>query len=300
MVNYRNFMYIGLAVLLSIAVGCGGGDSPASGDVPFEKPEDPPGEVREWMSDIEDLQEPHTDWMVHNDSIFVAVARGEVPHPGHGVEVEAIRYEREGDEPVTVSVEARHTEPDKDTSYIQVISYPVAVARFELDDLPDVEVGDIMVRFDVDDSAVVEHDPEDEDVQIHSVVLFFSNDGYLERDVRAVEAEALTIDLVLAELMIGPETEHYHRTLPEGTKMLGQRDDDDPELAIVDFSEEILGVQGSLGEQLAVYSVVNTLVENELDISRVQFTVDGEEANLGHMDFSGPLEYDEMLVRESK
>ncbi len=301
--KYHIVLLAGLVLLLAFSAGCrsGLGDPLSSKtDIDFSLPGDLPDVVAREVDRIVDSREPAVSRIDHEGEIYVAVARGEVAHPGHGVAIDRIICLDEDGE-MLVTVEARYTEPEAGMHYPQVIAYPVVVGSFSVDDLPRSEIDDVRVVFFIDESVAGSQEDEPE-TRIHNVVLFFATeDGWLERDVRSIRAEMLTLDIVAAEIAIGPEVAYLHPILPEGTSMRVTRDDNDPSLAVVDFTEEIRGVQGSLEEMIALYGVVNTLVENDLDISRVMVLVSGKPIDsLGHIDLTEPLAYDESVVRESK
>ncbi len=301
--KYHTVFLAGLVLLLGFSSGCRSivGDPLSSEtDIDFSLPEDLPDAVAREVERIVDTREPMVSRIDHEGEIYVAVARGEVAHPGHGVAIDRITCLDEDGE-MTVTVEARYTAPEAGMHYPQVIAYPVVVGSFSVDDLPRSEIDDVRVVFLVDES-VAESPVEDTEIQTHNIVLYFATeDGWLERDIRSIRAEELTLDIVAAEIAIGPEVAYLQPILPEGTSLRVTRDEDDPSLAIVDFTEEIRGVQGSLDEMIALYGVVNTLVENDLGISRVMVLVSGKSIDsLGHVDLTDSLTYDESVVRESK
>ncbi|MDN5294360.1 MAG: germination protein [Eubacteriales bacterium] len=130
------------------------------------------------------------------------------------------------------------------------------------------------------------------------VVLYFATP-----DARGLKAEKREITKVsgiakaaLEELIKGPRTPGLSPTLPTKTRILGINIKDGT--ATVDFSREIReGVAGSAGEQLAIFSVVNTLTEFPT-IKRVQFLIEGEkiETLAGHADLSQPITRNEALI----
>lgn len=298
-----------IIIFVLTASGCsmlfGGDPEETTEDFAFQTGGELPEEVSDWVDEIRDSGEPGTDWMRHNDHVYVAVARGEVPNPGYGVVIDGMSYTHERDGRVTVGVRARYTKPEEGQSYVQVISYPVAVARFNVDVLPTSQLADVHFSFIVDDSV---GDPvaDQPGTTTHTMVLFFATqDGWLQREIRTlrwnVEVGELSPALVGQEIMSGPGSDHLVSILPEGTTLHVNVDEDDPSLAYANFSEEITGVGGSLGEMLAVHGVVNALLENDLGITRVQILVDGEVTeSLGHLDLSEPLVFDESMIRESK
>jgi len=301
--RFRLAAAVTLMLILSVgSFGCGSGDvaSPSQDVVEFTTPDEMPEEVQAWIDDIEDSREETTDWMRYNDGIYVAVARGESPNPGHGVEIDEISYWHDPDEDLRIDVSATYLAPDPDEVYPQVIVYPVAVARFSVDDIPQVELSNIRFNFDIDDSEIASLREE-----THPVVLFFgTDDGQMSRTYRQIQTDELTPDIVAGEIMDGPleeRDEGYQRLLPEDTSLFISFDDDESGLAVVDFTEEIHGVGGSLGEQLALYSVVNTVIANFDHIDRVQIMVEGEEIeSLGHLDLRSPLSFDDTLLSEDK
>ena len=267
--------------------------SPSSGTIEFSTPEQLPSEVSAWVDGLRDAQ--NEDWMRYNDHIFVAVARGEMPNAGYSVVIEDISYYSA--EKTRVEVSARYVQPEPDKDYAQVVTYPVAVAAFSIDDLPDTDMGSLEVTFQIS---------EDENTTIttptKTITLFFgSQDGFMVRAYRSLQTDILTPEMVTSEIVLGPKEPGLVPILPEGTKLMVTRDDENAQLAIVDYSEEIYGVQGSLGELLAVYGVVNALVENDLDIESVKVTIAGQAVDsLGHIDLTKPLTFDDALLKEEK
>jgi spore germination protein GerM len=105
------------------------------------------------------------------------------------------------------------------------------------------------------------------------------------------------------ELIKGtPTTKEAYKVLPEGTKVLGVKVDDQG-LATVDFSTEVLNANvGSSGEVLGIASIVNTLTEFP-NIIKVSFTVDGKAENAmdwwGHVGlYEQPFSRQISLVQE--
>ena len=299
---FKNEHLLALLVVLTAALvsfGCGGGNDvePQQGSVDFDLPDEFPEEVETWVADIEDSQEEMTDWMRYNEQIYVAVARGQSPNPGHGVDINDINFSYDG-EILAVEISATYTIPADDEVPSQVIAYPVGVARFDLDQLPPVELADMEFDFVIDDSEIAQHDED-----IRTASLFFATDeGDMTRVYRQLETEEITLDLIAGEIMRGPtESERAVDPLPDDTQLIIRRDEEDTSVAIVDFSEEIQQVSGSLGEMLAVYSVTNTIIENFDDINSVQIKVDGEVVeSLGHLDLRGPLQFDDTLLITDK
>lgn len=101
----------------------------------------------------------------------------------------------------------------------------------------------------------------------------------------------------LEELLRGEVPRGCDRPLPPGTELRGITLDGG--VATVDFSEQLQsGFRGgSDNEGVVIYSIVNTLTSLPT-IERVQILVEGQHINTigGHLDISGPLEFDGELV----
>lgn len=127
------------------------------------------------------------------------------------------------------------------------------------------------------------------------VVLYFSDDQAqkLIKETRSVPETDAVARITVEELMKGPE-EGGVATIPTGTKLLGIVVEDG--LAKVDFSEEFIDNHpgGSAGEEMTVYSIVDTLTEIS-NIKRVKFLVEGVAIDTitGHMDVGQPIEREE-------
>ncbi len=135
------------------------------------------------------------------------------------------------------------------------------------------------------------------------VSLFFADEqGRLVREAREVETcqdQVTCLRSLLEELFSGPVSE-LTSVVPEWTDINQIRIDGD--LVTVDvgieFAESL--PRGSSAEMLAVYGIVNTICSNLPDIRRVKIILGGnQEAKLGHLDLSEPLEPDFTLVAPS-
>lgn len=80
-------------------------------------------------------------------------------------------------------------------------------------------------------------------------------------------------ELVLNQLINGPTEIGMYSTIPEGTILLNVSKSDG--ICTVDFNEKFLEKLANINENIAIYSVVNTLVELP-DINKVQFTINGK------------------------
>lgn len=98
----------------------------------------------------------------------------------------------------------------------------------------------------------------------------------------------------VSELLAGPITEGLLTSFPPGTSLEGVFLPGTG-VAIIDLGRDVLALpRGSEWEQVALYSLVNTVVHNFAEIHRVRILVQGEEVSTlaGHLDTSRPLRAD--------
>ena len=138
------------------------------------------------------------------------------------------------------------------------------------------------------------------------VTLYFSsNEGREMREISTKLTHDMTVPLarlLVEQLLKGPDeisdanTSEVRDTIPSGTKLnsLTIRD----HVCYVDFSREFMNVQADVKGAVVVYSIVNTLCELS-DVSKVQFTIDGEQQETyGDVkDFAGSFERNLDMVR---
>jgi len=133
-----------------------------------------------------------------------------------------------------------------------------------------------------------------------TVTLYFSDSEamYLvgeKRDITVNEGEKPE-EVVIRELLKGPETHDLWDAIPEGTKLLSVNTKDG--LCTVDFSSEFVDNSpgGTASERMAVYSIVNTLTSLK-GIEKVQFLIDGKKREVyTHMVFDEPIARDESVI----
>lgn len=130
--------------------------------------------------------------------------------------------------------------------------------------------------------------------QEEMIKLYFSDDQamYLKPEVRQVTVKGETLaDVVVQELIKGPENENLLATIPAETKLISLKIADN--VAYVNLSKELQCKHsgGSTGEIMTVYSIVNTLIDLNIGIEQVQLLVEGEkqETLVGHLDTFEPL-----------
>ena len=138
------------------------------------------------------------------------------------------------------------------------------------------------------------------------VTLYFSsNDGTEMREISTKLTHDMTVplaQLLVEQLLKGPDeisdanTSEVRDTIPSGTKInsITIRD----HVCYVEFSREFMNVQADVKGAVVVYSIVNTLCELS-DVSKVQFTIDGEQQETyGDVkDFAGSFERNLDMVR---
>lgn len=111
----------------------------------------------------------------------------------------------------------------------------------------------------------------------YKVKLYFANkkgDALVEynTDINYTGTETIE-ELVIQQLINGPTKLGLYSTIPEGTTLLNVSKADG--ICTVDFNEKFLDKLPNISEEVAIYSVVNTLVELP-DIDKVQFTINSE------------------------
>jgi germination protein M len=111
----------------------------------------------------------------------------------------------------------------------------------------------------------------------YKVKLYFANedgDKLIEynTDINYTGAETLE-ELVIKQLINGPTELGMYPTIPEGTILLNVSKNDG--ICFVDFNEKFLEKLPNIKEDIAIYSIVNTLVELP-DINKVEFTINSQ------------------------
>jgi len=133
------------------------------------------------------------------------------------------------------------------------------------------------------------------------VTLYFPNadaSGLIPTDRTVVVADQEIIKAMFSELASPPPG--IQNPLPKGTTLLSASVKDD--VATIDLSTEFrknFG-GGSTGEQMTMYSIVDTLTTLP-DVHSVQFLLDGKKLDgiLGNLDTSTPLKRDDSLIIKS-
>lgn len=146
----------------------------------------------------------------------------------------------------------------------------------------------------IDDSELVVADYK-------AVVLYFaaSNEQYLSPEYRTVivNAKESLENVLVNELIKGPENDKLHKTIPEATKVLSVETKEG--ICFVNLSKEFKTTHpgGSSAETMTIYSIVNTLTELS-HIEKVQFLIEGQkEEEYIHFLFNEPFLPDKSLIK---
>ncbi|NLC12324.1 MAG: GerMN domain-containing protein [Firmicutes bacterium] len=139
---------------------------------------------------------------------------------------------------------------------------------------------------------------EDDESGVEVTLYFSDNEAmYLLPELRSIKPGSSVAEAVVQELMAGPLSKDCLATLPAGLELISLEIEDG--IAYVNFNEALYSVQGSAGEIMAVYSVVNSLAELP-EIEKVSFLIEGSEVDsLVHMALDEALEPRWDLVRDS-
>lgn len=134
--------------------------------------------------------------------------------------------------------------------------------------------------------------------QKENIVLYFSdNQGMaLSKEEREVSRDDATdAEFVMRELMKGCENPELISILPKDLVLNSCKVQDG--ICIVDMSEEFLEIQGTAAQEMAMYSVINTLCGVE-GVEKVRFLIDGKKVPVfGVFDFESEFEADMSLVK---
>jgi len=133
------------------------------------------------------------------------------------------------------------------------------------------------------------------------LTLYFPNadgTGVIATDRTVVVKNLETIKAMFKELETPPTG--LEKPLPKGTILLGATVSTDGVATInlsPEFQKNFGG--GSTGEQMTMYSIVNTLTTLE-NVKSVQFLLDGKKQDgiLGNLDTSKPLKRNESLIKK--
>jgi len=117
----------------------------------------------------------------------------------------------------------------------------------------------------------------------------------LVEEIREIKkSEKMLAEIVIEELIKGPESKELTTLIPNGTKLNLITVENG--VCTLDFSEEFIKTSiGTAADTLLIYSIVNSLTVLD-DVEKVQFLIDGEPVEVfGNFIFSEPFEADESL-----
>lgn len=132
------------------------------------------------------------------------------------------------------------------------------------------------------------------------VSLYFATKDamYLQAEKRNISGDNI-YQATLEELIKGPESTDYNKTIPQGVEILDI--DIKNSIATLNFNRALRENHwgGSTGETMTVYSIVNTMTQFS-EIKKVKIIIESEEIDTlaGHMDLSVPLERNEKIIKE--
>ena len=131
------------------------------------------------------------------------------------------------------------------------------------------------------------------------ITLYFSdNQGMaLCKELRTVSSkEASDPEFVIKELFAGTKDETLISVIPSATKVNSCVIEDG--VCVVDLSVDFIEIQGSTAQEMAMYSVVNTLCGVE-GVESVRFLIDGNTVPVfGVFDFASELTPNMSIVKE--
>lgn len=132
--------------------------------------------------------------------------------------------------------------------------------------------------------------------------IYFStnNASYLRAESRTLPEDADIYLHLFEELKAGPESEELAATIPNGTELLNYEIEAKKIILNFNFALKSNHWGGSTGEQMTVYSIVNTYTDLD-EIESVEILLEGEnvETLVGHLDLSRPLMYNKKLIGDS-
>ncbi len=140
-----------------------------------------------------------------------------------------------------------------------------------------------------EDTAEVVYDETKE----KTIILYYPDKNAISifADERKVsETDAKDPEFVLKQLVLGTQNPKLENIIPSSTVINSCKVSDS--VCVVDVSRDFIEIEGSAAQEMAIYSVVNTLCSLD-GINSVEFLVEGEKHPLfGNYDFSSPFEAD--------
>lgn len=143
-------------------------------------------------------------------------------------------------------------------------------------------------------------------MQTASLTMYYANDsgtGLVETPVKITYDATIPLEqLAMEQLLKGPEDiegvdgQDLRKTIPDGTKI--NKISVKENTCYLDLSSEFLEKRSDISDDVAIYSVVNTMVELS-NINKVQFSIDGEQVLLfdDEISFGEPFENNFNIVQ---
>ncbi|MFZ5942793.1 MAG: GerMN domain-containing protein [Bacillota bacterium] len=285
-------------LIILFIIGIAGCSTKEGGDVisPVDIVEREIEQMPEYMqSHLEELRNSENYFAFNlDDGILLFASRGLKNTGGY-----TISFAQAGIQGGKLYVQVITTDPKPDENVTQALTYPYALSKAAGNNLPDkvvfIEGEDFK---NVLKEITVTEMPEPEESVI--TLYFGTQDGYLRKEPRAITGlpTAERGKEILEEVIKGSQSmDDTLNVLPQGTKVLNYKFEKDTGLAVVDLSDHVHAVAGSMGETLAVYSIVNTLTELP-GIEKVMILVEGKEVESlsGHVYLGEPLKRDLELL----
>jgi len=231
-----------------------------------------------------------------DEVIYLAAALGEKKTSGYSIHF--VEYIVNEDQTWDVYLEIKS--PGRDEHTAQVLTYPVAYARL----YPESELPIQRVRFHYDDKLLADlsvTEIEFTQTEVSFDLYFGSENAYLRIEPRLFPSDFLgknvniQAEILIDEVLKGPIEKPINegktiRVIPEGARMLSADYIEDELLLKITVSSQFTNVQGSAGEMLAVYALVNTLTQIE-GVDYVTILI--EEGELLHLDQLEKLNFNE-------
>lgn len=132
------------------------------------------------------------------------------------------------------------------------------------------------------------------------IKLYFADENVMNLVEEQREIEDFSANNIVQELLKGPNTKGFNRTLDENIKVKSVEVKDG--IAYVDFDENVKGkIVGSTGETMALYSISNSLILNkDLGVKGVEFRVEGKKVESlgGHILLDKPVKENTEIIKK--
>jgi len=136
----------------------------------------------------------------------------------------------------------------------------------------------------------------------NKIKIYFSDDSanYLAAEKRDIDEDMDLYLQIFEELKAGPENDNLQNTIPEGSKLIDYQLEN--KFLTLNFNLALKNNHwgGSTGEQLTVFSIVNSYTSLD-EVDSVKILLEGEEVEslVGHLDLTQPLLYNQKLTKEN-